>query len=97
MRFERPHDPDSHHRAGTGMAHGAGRTAQGKAINTMLSSALYLGPCTVCGAARGDYEAKGAVQMAQDNFDCGLEEDPRAAPAALSHSPFLLLRTLEIS
>jgi hypothetical protein len=50
---------------------------------------LYLGPCTVCGAARGDYEAKGAVQMAPDELDCGLEEHPRGAPAALSYSPFL--------
>jgi hypothetical protein len=32
-------------------------------------------------AARGDYEAKGAVQIAQDEFDCVLEEHPQGAPA----------------
>jgi hypothetical protein len=49
----------------------------------MPIGALYL-----VGLAGEDYEAKGAVQMAQDNFDCGLEEDPRGAPAALGYSPF---------
>jgi hypothetical protein len=29
---------------------------------------------TSYGAARGHYEAKGAVQMALDELDCGLEE-----------------------
>ena len=28
------------------------------------------------GIFRGDYEANGAVQMALDEFDCGLEEHP---------------------
>jgi hypothetical protein len=36
-----------------------------------------------------DYEAKGAVQMAPDELDCGLEEHPRGAPAPLGYSPFL--------
>jgi hypothetical protein len=31
---------------------------------------------TSSGAARGDYEAKGAVQIALDEFDCRLEEQP---------------------
>jgi hypothetical protein len=38
---------------------------------------VYLGPRTVCGVARGDYKAKGAVQMALDGFDCGQEEHPQ--------------------
>jgi hypothetical protein len=41
-----------------------------------------------------DYEAKGAVQMAQDELDCGLQEDPRGAPAASSHPRFSRLRAL---
>jgi hypothetical protein len=56
VRFERPHNLNSHHRVGT--EEHASRSA------------------TSSGAARGDYEAKGAVQMALDEFDCGLEEHP---------------------
>jgi hypothetical protein len=69
VRFERPHNPNSHHRVGT--EEHASRSA------------------TSSWAAREDYEAKGAVQIATDNFDCGLEEHPRGAPAALSYSHVL--------
>jgi hypothetical protein len=52
----------------------------GQAQKSMLVGALHL-----LGLAGEDYEAKGAVQMAQDNFDCGQEKDPlRGAPAQTS-------------
>jgi hypothetical protein len=51
----------------------------GQAQKSMPVGALHL-----LGLAGEDYEAKGAVQMAQDNFDCGLREDPRGSPAQLS-------------
>jgi hypothetical protein len=63
VRFERPHNPNSHPLVGT----------EEQASRSATSS----------GAARGDYEAKGAVQIAMDNFDCGLEEHPRGTPAQL--------------
>jgi hypothetical protein len=50
----------------------------------MPVGALYL-----LGLPGEGYEAKGAVQMAQDNFDCRLEEDPWGAPSELSYSPVL--------
>jgi hypothetical protein len=56
----------------------------GQAQKSVPVGALHL-----LGLPGEDYEAKGAVQMAPDEFDCGLEEHPRGAPAALSYSPFL--------
>jgi hypothetical protein len=56
----------------------------GQAQKSMPVGALHL-----LGLPAEDYEAKGAVQMAQDNFDCGQEEDPQGAPAGLSYSPVL--------
>jgi hypothetical protein len=53
-RFERPHNLNSHYRAGT-------EDAASRRVKSY-------------GAARGDYEANGAVQMAPDQFDCGLED-----------------------
>jgi hypothetical protein len=45
---------------------------------------------TSSGAARGDYEANGAVQMALDDFDCGLEEHPpRCSGWVDSFTPFM--------
>jgi hypothetical protein len=43
----------------------------GQAQKSMLIGALHL-----LGLPSEDYEAKGAVQMALDNFDCGLKKDP---------------------
>jgi hypothetical protein len=43
----------------------------GQAQKSVLVGALHL-----LGLAGEDYGAKGAVQMAQDNFHCGLKEDP---------------------
>jgi hypothetical protein len=50
---------------------------------------MPVGALHLLGLPGEDYEAKGAVQTAQDNFDCGLEEDPRGDPAALPYPPVL--------
>jgi hypothetical protein len=55
---------------------------------------VYLGPSTVCGAARGDHEANDAVQIALDEFDCVQEERLRGASAVLTYPTLLWLRTL---
>jgi hypothetical protein len=92
VRFERPHDLNSHRGVGTEKAQGAWRKAQGKTINARRRSALHLVPWTLyhlLGLPGEDYEAKGAVQTALDELDCGLEEHPPGAPAALSYSLFL--------
>jgi hypothetical protein len=55
-------------------------------ITGQAQKIMPIGALHPLGLPGEDYEAKGAVQMAQDNFDCGLEEDPLGAPAAINYS-----------
>jgi putative membrane protein len=62
--------------------------AQGTRKNNQCETSFSPAPCTLdrvpsAGLPGEDYEAKGAVQMALDELDCGLEEHPRGAPAAV--------------
>jgi hypothetical protein len=84
LYFERdPRGPDIHSWVGIGTAHGAWYKEKQSMRYDFQPCTVYLGPCTACGAAPGDYEANGAVQMALDETVCGLEQHPRGAPAQL--------------
>jgi hypothetical protein len=53
------------------------RDPHGPIITTgQTQKSMPVGALQRLGLPGEDYEAKGAVQMAQDNFDCGLREDP---------------------
>jgi hypothetical protein len=70
---------------------------QGKAINTIGCLAVHRVLCTFdrvlfAGLPGEEYEAKGAVQMAQDEFDCSLEKEfPRDSGSAQFGNGFVLV------